>query len=642
MRNIEKSLTSYVKGNGTRINKEVLLSVAHKDANDIINILFNVINKELNTISGSFSLDRVRTLFEDIHYIIETDDSVDRKIVTHRLHKLEDKIERLQSEKKHQFFDKEKALEELEKVKEDVEKTEDHNNESETKQYEFINYLIDTIRNLTYIEYTFKKMPNIVNCKDKEDKSLFEHYLNRYLNSVAEENKEDILYYENLLSLLISQKEFLLEDSEKRRIMNHLNTIVNKMGINKQQRKSNKEQLQKIADLIELIKTKDEKKDSIEQLTKKYNISFEFSRPILETARIYQPSSKENRYQIEEHIITIDKEDSIEIDDALSCRKLPNGNYLLGVHIASVLGSFPYQSDIVQEALSRTSSIYLPKRYRNVENDFNKVIPIFPYEFAANKGSLIENAPRLARTFFFEIAKDGTIVKEQFLKSIITSNKKTSYREIDKILMHGCDDRRMQETVENLQQVSEILSIRYKPDVLYEQVKENREDFSDLKVKKEGSEKIVYQSMLLTGNRVAEYFGNNGFPCLYRVLNIKKDDSQKLSSLVDKITQTYGGDQYKKLYQLINGLYPKGMYASSGEHNGLGLKHYCHCTSELRRGSDIVVELGLETCYDKIPSDKELLFLEQEVEKRAAEINSKQNSIEWFLKDYNRTYQKRR
>ena len=642
MRNIEKSLTNYVKGNGPRISREALLSVAHKDANDIINILFNVINKELNTLKGNISLDRVRSLFEDIHYIIETDDSVDRKMVSHRLHKLDDKIDRLQTEKKQHFFNKEKALEELEKIREDVEKTEEHSNESETKQYEFINYLVDTIRNIAYIEYTLKKMPNIVNSKDKEDKTIFENCLIHYLDSLTEDDKDNNLYYGNILSLLISQEEFHLNDSEKRRIIEELNSIVNRISTSKNQRKVNKEQLKKIADLTELLKTKDERKDNIEQLTKKYNIAFEFPKSILETARVYQPSSKNNRYQIEEHIITIDKEDSIEIDDALSCRKLPNGNYLLGVHIASVLGSFPYQSDIVQEALSRTSSIYLPKRYRNVENDFNKVIPIFPYEFAANKGSLIENAPRLARTFFFEIAKDGTIVKEQFLKSIITSNKKTSYREIDKILMHGCDDRRMQETVENLQQVSEILSIRYKPDVLYEQVKENREDFSDLKVKKEGSEKIVYQSMLLTGNRVAEYFGNNGFPCLYRVLNIKKDDSQKLSSLVDKITQTYGGDQYKKLYQLINGLYPKGMYASSGEHNGLGLKHYCHCTSELRRGSDIVVELGLETCYDKIPSDKELLFLEQEVEKRAAEINSKQNSIEWFLKDYNRTYQKRR
>ena len=642
MRNIEKSLTSYVKGNGPRISREALLSVAHKDANDIINILFNVINKELNTIKGNISLDRVRSLFEDIHYIIETDDSVDRKMVSHRLHKLDDKIDRLQTEKKQHFFNKEKALEELEKIREDVEKTEEHSNESETKQYEFINYLVDTIRNIAYIEYTLKKMPNIVNSKDKEDKTIFENCLIHYLDSLTEDDKDNNLYYGNILSLLISQKEFHLNDSEKRRIIEELNSIVNRISTSKNQRKVNKEQLKKIADLTELLKTKDERKDNIEQLTKKYNIAFEFPKSILETARVYQPSSKNNRYQIEEHIITIDKEEAIEIDDALSCRKLPNGNYLLGVNVASVLGHFPYQSDIVQEALSRTSSIYLPKRYRNVENDFNKVISMFPYDFAANKGSLIENAPRLARTYFYEIAKDGTIVKEQFLKSIITSNKKTSYREIDKVLMHGSNDRRMQETVENLQQVSEIIDRIYKTDILYEQVKENREDFSELKVKKQGSEKIVYQAMLLTGNRVAEYFASNGFPCLYRVLSFNKDDSQKLSSLVDKITRTYGGDQYKKLYQLINGLYPKGWYASCGEHNGLGLDHYCHCTSELRRASDIVVELGLETCYDKAPTDKELLFLEQEVEKRAAEINSKQNPIEWFLKDYNRTYQKRR
>ena len=179
---------------------------------------------------------------------------------------------------------------------------------------------------------------------------------------------------------------------------------------------------------------------------------------------------------------------------------------------------------------------------------------------------------------------------------------------------------------------------------MYEQIKEHTEDFSDLRVKRVGAEKIVAQTMMLTGNRVATFFADSkrGYPCLYRVLKVNEEDSKKLESMINNLTKTYGGGQYQTLYQLVNGLYPKGWYALEGRHDGLDLDHYCHCTSELRRGADIVIEHGLEVCYDKEPSDKELAKLEAEMERRAAEINAKADSIDWFIKDYKKAYQKRR
>ena len=86
-----------------------------------------------------------------------------------------------------------------------------------------------------------------------------------------------------------------------------------------------------------------------------------------------------NRYIVDDYAVTIDKEGAIEIDDALSCRKLPNGNYLLGVHIASPLGYFPYESKFMKEALSRNKSIYLPSKYQTTEDDFQKTLDIVNY-----------------------------------------------------------------------------------------------------------------------------------------------------------------------------------------------------------------------------------------------------------------------
>ena len=148
--------------------------------------------------------------------------------------------------------------------------------------------------------------------------------------------------------------------------------------------------------------------------------------------------------------------------------------------------------------------------------------------------------------------------------------------------------------------------------------------------------------MLLTGNRVGTFFADNDYPCLYRVLRFDEEETRKLQAYIQGLTESYGGEQYQKLNQLVNGLYPKGWYALEGSHEGLGLDHYCHITSELRRGADIVVEHGLEVCYDKTPTDKELYKLQEEMQRRANQINAKQDPIEWFVRDYKRAYQKRR
>ena len=104
--------------------------------------------------------------------------------------------------------------------------------------------------------------------------------------------------------------------------------------------------------------------------------------------------------------------------------------------------------------------------------------------------------------------------------------------------------------------------------------------------------------MLLTGTRVANFFAENNYPCLYRVHEVNEGNIIKLQAMIDSLNRTYG-EQYEKLFGLWNGIYPKGWYDVKGSHYGMGLEHYCHCTSCLRRAADIVVEHALEVCYDK-------------------------------------------
>lgn len=645
MKALEKQLSNYIKGIGPKVSYETLCAYADRSPNEVIHILFKIINDELNTMTGSEKLEKVRELIQSIGVILTNYDDVNRKVVARKLRKLDERIDRLKIENKKKFRDLENAYQELEKVRTELENLHSLTTEKDTKQYDFINYLTNTVRNITYLEYTFSKMPSLVNVKDREEKPLIRNIVEKFIESVKEDKDEEILYYNNLISLIISQKNFNNNERDKQDCLNLLYTTINQLSIGKKLAKKNKRKIEWINNLINTIKGIKTKDSQIEITAEKYHIDIFFNENILRDAKLVRtPKEGEmtDREVVDEYIITIDGDHAIEIDDALSCRKLPNGNYLLGVHIASVLGYFPYESDIVQTAISRNRSIYLPKKYQIKEDDFNRTIPIFPYDFSARTASLLPEKPKLARSYFFEIDEKGNVVREDFKKTIIRSNRKTTYHEIDKILEEGCANKDLEKTVLNLQTVTNLLDQKFNGTDLYEQVKESSEDYTDLRVNRLGAQKIVFQAMLLTGNRVADYFAQSEkYPCLYRVHEVNEENIKKIEAMIKNLTETYGGDQYQKLYQLIEGIYPKGWYDLSGSHAGLGLDHYCHCTSGLRRGADIVVEHALEVCYDKIPTLGEISELEREIAKKAREINAKQDPIDWFVKDYRRSYRRR-
>jgi hypothetical protein len=178
--------------------------------------------------------------------------------------------------------------------------------------------------------------------------------------------------------------------------------------------------------------------------------------------------------------------------------------------------------------------------------------------------------------------------------------------------------------------------------VQYEIMKTSTYNHSDLKVKKKGAENIIYQCMLLTGTRVGEFFKKNNYPCLFRVLSLDKETDQRTSEMIDLLLEGNEGSNLEKISHLVDSIYPKGRYDTEGRHDGLDLDYYCHCTSSLRRAQDILIEHALEVCYDQEPTEEELAELREEIEKRKAQINSRNKPIDWFAQEYNRTYQKRR
>lgn len=643
--NIEKALRNYIKGIGPKMKYEHFLAITKSnDGNKAADVLFSLINEQIDTMTDTKLLDRTVEVMKYIGLLLVNSETVDRKLVSRKLYKLGEKLSRIEREGKKKYNMKH-LQSEFKKVRRQINELDTMLEDKEPKRYELMKYLINETRNIDYIDCTIKNMPNIVNVQDKDKVSLFRNLINRYLENVEDYNEENIQYYNNMISYIMNQKNFSLSEKERRQCLLDINKYLNKLTYKKKAAKANAKKVVWVDRLVDLIKELNEQKKDITEIANKYNVQVYFDDEILEQAKLSKEPKEgqmKDREILDDFIITIDGEDAIEIDDALSCKKLPNGNYLLGVHIASVLGYFEYTSNIVQEALARTRAIYLPAKYQTKDNDFQRAIPIFPYSFSAEAGSLIENSPKLARTFYFEIDPQGNLVNERFIKSVIRNNKKMTYEDANEIIQNGTQDEQLQETITNLNIVANLLDTKTNVSELYKNIKENTEDCSELRVKKMGSENIVYQAMLLTGTRVATFFNDHNYPCLYRVHKIDQENSGKLQAIIDNITENYGGKEFKNLYKLLEGIYPKGFYATEGKHDGLGKEHYCHCTSGLRRAADIVVEHALEVCYDKTPTEEELALLEQEVEKRAKEITKKQAPIEWFIDDYRRVYKKRR
>lgn len=645
MKNIEKSLINFLNGLAPRVSEEELVAYAAKSkekANEIIDILFRVINYDLDNYTGIKSLEKTRDLLKCVSTVMLNSDDIDRGIVARKTLKLDYKLEHLSEENKNKIVDFDNANVEIEKTRIAVDAVSDHTANTETRQYDVVDLLVNVIKDRAAIEKIFNKCSSMVNAKDKEGTCLFQNMVIKYMNSIGTGNDEEALYYSNLLTLIMSQKSFKLSDKDKKDSLRTIYTAIDKMSCGKQKKKRNILHIDFLNNLVDGIKG-EEREVKIDELSKKYNISISFDSEIINQVSTIKSKvgTMTDRIVVDDYTITIDKDGAIEIDDALTCRKLPNGNYLLGVHIASVLGYFPYDSDVVQEAIERNRSIYLPRKYQSKDDDYNRVIPIFPYRFSAKTASLIAGESKLARSYFFEIDRDGNIVREDFRKTIIKSDINTTYEQIDDVLRNGSKDKELERIVNCLFEVTNILDKKYKVSDIYERVKNSSDDFSDLPVKNVGSQRIINKIMMLTGNRVANFFAEHNYPCLYRVHEVNESNIIKLQAMIDNFNRTYG-DQFEQLFSLLNGIYPKGWYDIKGSHYGMGLEHYCHCTSGLRRAADIVVEHCLEVCYDRVPTEEDIIKLQHEINMVVNRINAKQAPIDWFIRDYKNAYQKRR
>lgn len=319
-----------------------------------------------------------------------------------------------------------------------------------------------------------------------------------------------------------------------------------------------------------------------------------------------------------EVIFTIDGDDTKDIDDAISIKKLKNGNYELGVHIADVSYYVREGSPLDVEAMERGTSVYLVDR----------VIPMLPHELSNGICSLNPNVDRLAVSCVMEIDSNGKQISYEIFPSVIRSRKQMTYKNVNMILEKDAIPEGYEEFVDDLKLMNELAKILRK-------MKENRGyiDFNvdeakilvdekcvplEVVLRDRGDgEKLIEDFMIAANECVATHIYFMNLPFIYRIHETPKEEKIRsflgfVSNLGYHVTgnvsdlkptciqrilrQLEDKPEFKILSSLMLRCMQKAVYSPENlGHYGLASSCYTHFTSPIRRYPDTTVHRLLHT-----------------------------------------------
>lgn len=315
---------------------------------------------------------------------------------------------------------------------------------------------------------------------------------------------------------------------------------------------------------------------------------------------------------------TIDPKDAKDFDDALSIKKLGNGNWEVGVHIADVTHYVLPDSIIDKEAQKRATSVYLVDR----------VVPMLPEHLSNGICSLRPDEDKLTFSCIFEMNSDAEVINSQIARTVTRSNRRFTYDEAQNVIETGSGD--FCEEILTLDRLAKTLRRkRYENGSVEFDRAEVRFDIDEtghpigvyFKESKDAN-KLIEEFMLLANKTVAAAIGKpqgkkKPKAFVYRVHDMP--DPGKLADL-SKIARTFGfkvkeTGSSREVNRSINRMLAdvkgkgeenflstiairsmaKAVYTTQNiGHYGLAFDYYTHFTSPIRRYPDMMVHRLLE------------------------------------------------
>lgn len=339
---------------------------------------------------------------------------------------------------------------------------------------------------------------------------------------------------------------------------------------------------------------------------------------------------------------TIDPKDAKDFDDALSFKKLDNGNYEIGIHIADVSYYLEEGTILDDEAYQRATSVYLVDR----------VVPMLPEVLSNFACSLRPQEEKYTFSAIFEISEKAEVFNQWFGRTVIFSDQRFAYEEAQYIIETKDDIIPVETSITgSAYKVSpEIVAATLKLDELAKILRKKRMNdgaisFDKVEVKFNLSEAgepegvyfkvskdanhLIEEFMLLANRKVAEFIGKQKKTFIYRIHDEPNEDKLfAMQALISKFGYKIDfkqGDVSKALNQLmadVNGTkeqnlidtlairsMSKAKYSTDNiGHYGLAFDYYSHFTSPIRRYPDVMVHRLLQYYLDGGKSVDEELY----------------------------------
>lgn len=371
--------------------------------------------------------------------------------------------------------------------------------------------------------------------------------------------------------------------------------------------------------IIEILGHKNDPGIDILSVVYKHNLATIFPDNVLKQAEkirdnVTDLDLKNRRDLRNELIVTIDGEDAKDLDDAVTVKKLENGNYKLGVHIADVSYYVKENDDIDVEALKRGTSVYLVDR----------VIPMIPHRLSNGICSLNPQVDRLVISCEMEINNLGNVVKYEIFPGVIKTVERMTYKNVNKILVDKDEEvlKRYEYLLPLFNNMNELYDIlcskrRERGSINFETneakiIVDDLGKVSDIKLRvRDVAEKIIEEFMLCANETVAEHFHWLNYPFIYRIH--ENPDSEKVRrffQLINALGYVVKGKEnvvHPKAFQnildkventkaeaVVNTMLLRSMAKAryselSLGHFGLATQYYTHFTSPIRRYPDTIV-----------------------------------------------------
>ena len=309
---------------------------------------------------------------------------------------------------------------------------------------------------------------------------------------------------------------------------------------------------------------------------------------------------------------TIDPADAKDFDDALSFKKLADGDYEIGIHIADVSHFVIEKTKLDQEALKRGTSIYLVDR----------TIPMLPEVLSNDLCSLNPNEPKYAFSAIFVIDKEAKVKERWFGKTLIESDKRFTYEEAQDVI-----DKKMGIFVEELKTLNglakKLRDERFRKGAIDFETEEVKFELDSLgkpirvyRKERKDTHKLIEEFMLLANREVATCMhtanGKDSHAAfVYRIhdapdrekivnlatfvkalgFELKNKEGETTAEDISRMLRSVDGSSAEMLVKTaaVRAM-SKAIYSTSNiGHFGLAFEYYTHFTSPIRRYPDLMV-----------------------------------------------------